>query len=225
MKNFKLILIILIPLVLVGFFLARIFFNDSNSNFSNENNSEEEYTIIAFGDSLTAGYGLPLYESYPAQLEDKLKTEGLNVKVINAGVSGETTKGNNERANFVKEQKPNMVILGIGGNDALRALPISEMKNNMKSTIEIIKNAETKPKIILLQIQSPLNAGFKYKSEFDQVYKDLAKEYDLTLVPFLVSSVFLNPDLMLEDRIHPNKEGYKKLVDEYVAPAVLKEIK
>ncbi len=225
MKNFKLILIILIPLVLVGFFLARIFFNDSNSNFSNENNSEEEYTIIAFGDSLTAGYGLPLYESYPAQLEDKLKAEGLNVKVINAGVSGETTKGNNERANFVKEQKPNMVILGIGGNDALRALPISEMKNNMKSTIEIIKNAETKPKIILLQIQSPLNAGFKYKSEFDQVYKDLAKEYDLPLVPFLVSSVFLNSDLMLEDRIHPNKEGYKKLVDEYVAPAVLKEIK
>lgn len=225
MKNFKLILIILIPLVLVGFFLARIFFNDSDSNFSNENNLEEEYTIIAFGDSLTAGYGLPLYESYPAQLEDKLKAEGLNVKVINAGVSGETTKGNNERANFVKEQKPDMVILGIGGNDALRALPILEMKNNMKSTIEIIKNAETKPKIILLQIQSPLNAGFKYKSEFDQVYKDLAKEYDLPLVPFLVSSVFLNPDLMLEDRIHPNKEGYKKLVDEYVAPAVLKEIK
>lgn len=190
-----------------------------------QSNQGAEYTIVAFGDSLTAGYGLPLSESYPYQLEERLKNEGLDVKVINAGVSGETTKGNNERAAFIKDQNPDMVILGIGGNDALRALPVSEMKSNMESTIKILQSAESKPTILILEMQSPLNAGFRYKQEFDAVYKDLSKKYDLPLVPFLVANVFLNGDLMLADRIHPNKNGYAKLIEDNLLKVVLKEIK
>lgn len=182
------------------------------------------YTIVAFGDSLTAGYGLPLAESYPAQLEEKLKQQGFSVKVINAGVSGETSKGNTERASFIKSQNPDMVILGIGGNDALRGLPVSEMKRNMENTIQLLQRGEKKPKILLLQMQAPLNLGFQYKQEFDAVYTTLASVYGLPLVPFLVSDVFLDTERMLPDQIHPNKEGYKALIDTYLFATVVKEI-
>lgn len=227
MKNIKIILIIIVSVILI-LFLSWYFFlrrNDTKDIVLETNTDGSKYTIVAFGDSLTAGYGLPLSESYPAQLEEKLKVEGLNVKVINAGVSGETSKGNNERATFIKDQNPNMIIWGIGGNDALRALPVSEMKSNMESTIQILQSAESKPKILMLEMQSPLNAGFKYKNEFDAVYKDLSKKYDLPLIPFLVAKVFLDPNLMLQDRIHPNKDGYAKLIEDNILDVVLNEMK
>ncbi len=224
MKNVKIISFfgfLFLVLFLIWFFYLR---PDKKNTVLKTNNNESAYTIVAFGDSLTAGYGLPLYESYPAQLEERLKTKGLEVNVINAGISGETTKGNNERANFIKEQNADMVIWGIGGNDALRALPVEEVKKNMESTIQILQSAQNKPKILLLKIQSPLNAGFTYKKEFDAVYESLSKKYNLPLVPFVVSSVFLNSDLMLEDRIHPNKEGYAKIIEDNLLDAVLEEI-
>lgn len=225
MKNIKIISIVL-SLIVVIFLSWYFFFRSSPEDVVLEKNKDGgSYTIVAFGDSLTAGYGLPLYESYPAQLEDRLKAEGLDVRVVNAGVSGETSKGNNERASFIRDQNPNMIIWGIGGNDALRALPVSEMKSNMESTINILQSGDNKPKILMLEMQSPLNAGFKYKNEFDAVYEDLSRKYDLTLIPFLVASVFLDANLMLQDRIHPNKDGYAKLIEENILDAVLKEIK
>ena len=225
MKNVKIILIIIVVILAI---LSLGYFNlkkDNKEISIKQNNQSAKYTIVAFGDSLTAGFGLPLSESYPYQLEEILKNEGFDVKVINAGVSGETTKGNNERATFIRDQNPDMVIWGIGGNDALRALSVSEMKSNMESTINILQSAESKPKILILEMQSPLNAGFAYKKEFDAVYKDLSKKYNLPLVPFLVASVFLNRDLMLDDRIHPNKNGYAKLIEDNLLKVVLKEIK
>lgn len=225
MKNVKIILfisVLFLVLFLIWFFYLR---SDKKTTVAKTNENESAYTIVAFGDSLTAGYGLPLYESYPAQLEERLKTKGLEVNVINAGISGETTKGNNERALFIKEQNADMVIWGIGGNDALRALPVEEVKKNMESTIQILQSAQNKPKILILKIQSPLNAGFKYKKEFDAVYENLSKKYDLPLVSFVVSNVFLNPNLMLEDRIHPNKEGYAKIIEDNLLEAVLEEIR
>ena len=225
MKNVKIILIIIVVILAI---LSLGYFNlkkDNKEIIIKQNNQSAKYTIVAFGDSLTAGFGLPLSESYPYQLEEILKNEGFDVKVINAGVSGETTKGNNERATFIRDQNPDMVIWGIGGNDALRALSVSEMKSNMESTINILQSAESKPKILILEMQSPLNAGFAYKKEFDSVYKDLSKKYNLPLVPFLVASVFLNRDLMLDDRIHPNKNGYAKLIEDNLLKVVLKEIK
>jgi acyl-CoA thioesterase-1 len=225
MKNIRNTSIIIFCVALAVLFWYLFLRSSSENSVVSQREDGASYTIIAFGDSLTAGYGLPLYESYPFQLQDRLKEQGLLVRVVNAGVSGETTKGNNERAGFIRDQKPNMIIWGIGGNDALRALPVSEVRKNMESTIEILRSSEIKPKILILKMQAPLNAGSEYKKEFDSVYEDLSKKYNLPLVPFLVSDVFLNQDLMLQDRIHPNKDGYAKLIEDNLIDVVIREIR
>lgn len=178
------------------------------------------FTIIAFGDSLTAGYGLPLSESYPAQLEVRLREAGYRAKVINAGVSGETTKGNLERAPFIRDQNPDIVLIGIGGNDALRYLPVEETEKNMRAAIETFLTSKNPPSIILLRMQAPLNAGFAYKKSFDALYETLSDEYKITLVPFYTKEMFLNPEYKLDDGIHFNKAGYTKVIDDYILEAV-----
>lgn len=180
----------------------------------------EQTTVIAFGDSLTAGYGLPLYESYPSQLEKLLQEKGLSVRVINSGISGETTKGNFERAQFIRNQNPRMVILGIGGNDALRSLPIEETKKNIESTLTVLLSGENPPKVLLLRMQAPLNSGVEYKKEFDAMYPFFASKYSLPLVPFIVPEVSLNKTYLQNDGIHPTRDGYAILVTKYVFPAV-----
>ena len=182
--------------------------------------SEASITIIAFGDSLTAGYGLPVAESYPAQLEAQLIAEGYDVRVINAGVSGETTRGNLERAPFIRNQNPDIVLLGIGGNDALRQLPLSETKKNIESTLETLQSGENPPVIIMLTIQAPLNAGVEYKRDFDAMYPELATTFGVQLVPFITPEVFLDTSKKLPDGIHFNREGYEVVVREYLMPVV-----
>ncbi len=181
-------------------------------------------TIIAFGDSLTAGYGLPINETYPAQLGAALKAQGVQAKVINAGVSGETTRGNLERAEFIRLQKPDIVLLGIGGNDALRALPVSDTKANIIKTVETLKSGENPPVVILLTMQSPLNAGLAYKREFDAMYEEIAQSQEIILVPFLTAEVFLKQENKLEDGIHLNKVGYGKVVEQYLLEPVTQVI-
>lgn len=187
--------------------------------------SDPSITIIAFGDSLTAGYGLPQSDAYPQQLETALLEQGHSVKVINAGVSGETTRGNLERAAFIASQEPDIVLLGIGGNDALRALPIAATKENITQTLSILQDVGNPPVILLLAMQAPLNAGFGYKQAFDALYGDIAAEYNITLVPFITARIFLDPDNKLPDGIHYNKTGYSKVVAQYLLPAVEKAIK
>ena len=176
--------------------------------------------IIAFGDSLTAGLGLPLAESYPAQLEQRLKDLGQNVQVINSGVSGETTAGNNARAEFIRSQNPDMVILGIGGNDALRFLSVEEAYTNMQTTLETLLTGDNPPKVLLLNIQAPLNAGIEYKESFDALYPKLASEFNVPLVPFVTEEVARNPELLQADGIHPTGDGYTLLVNTYILPAI-----
>ncbi len=183
--------------------------------------TEADMRIIAFGDSLTAGYGLPLSESYPAQLEGMLTGEGYDVRVINAGVSGETTRGNLERVPFIRGQNPDVVLLGIGGNDALRQLPISETKKNIAATIEALRSGENPPSIILLTMQSPLSAGTEYKQEFDAMYQEFANTYNLPLVPFITEEVFFDTSKTLPDGIHLNRDGYEVVAREYILPAVI----
>lgn len=178
-------------------------------------------TIVAFGDSLTAGYNLPASESFPAQLQAALTDTGYSVAVINSGVSGETTKGNLERAAFIRAQKPAIVLLGIGGNDALRSLPVEDTKRNIEETIQILQGGESPPIILLLQMQSPLNNGIAYKQSFDAIYPSLAKKYSLTIVPFLTNEIFLNQENLLADGIHLNKQGYGIVVREHVYPALV----
>lgn len=186
--------------------------------------SANTITIVAFGDSLTAGYGLPISESYPAQLEAALRKQGLPVTVINSGVSGETTKGNLERAAFIRAQNPDIVLLGIAGNDALRALPLAETKKNISDTITTLRAGDTPPVVLLLQMQSPLNAGFAYKREFDALYQTLANENDIELLPFITTKVFLNSDYVLPDRIHLNKAGYAEVIDLYLLEPIAEQV-
>lgn len=176
--------------------------------------------IVAFGDSLTAGYGLPVNESYPAQLEVALKDKGRTVSVINAGVSGETTRGNLERAPFIRSQNPDIVLLGIGGNDALRALPVEETKKNISDTVDILKSGGNPPVVILLQMQAPLNAGLGYKRTFDALYQDIATSKKVMLLPFLTTEIFLNQENKISDGIHLNKVGYGKVVQQYLLEPV-----
>jgi len=219
-----------IVLSVAAFIFGVWFLLQSNSPNTNTpmpqstNNLERAFTIIAFGDSLTAGYGLPSSESYPAQLGKRLIEAGYDVSVINSGVSGETTRGNLERAQFIRDQNPDIVLLGIGGNDALRILPLSETRNNMRETIETLQSGDNPPVILLLQMQAPLNAGVAYKEEFDSLYTSLALETDVTLVPFLTEEVFLDANNKLNDGIHLNRVGYGKVVDLYIVPEVTRAL-
>lgn len=181
--------------------------------------------IIAFGDSLTAGFGLSLPESYPAQLELRLRERGYDVEVINSGVSGETTAGNSMRAEFIRAQNPDIVILGIGGNDALRFVSVAETERNITQTLTVLRGGEKPPHVFLLTIQSPSNAGAEYKASFDALYPKLAAEFNVTRVPFIVEEVSRNPSLLQSDGIHPTKEGYSVLVDSYVLPPVESYVK
>lgn len=205
-----------------------MFVRDDNQSALNDISKRESAvggaTIIAFGDSLTAGYGLPVSESYPAQLEKALIAKDLNVIVINSGVSGETTKGNLERAAFIRSQKPDIVLLGIGGNDALRALPIEETKKNILETVTTLKGGENPPVVMLLQMQSTLNAGLSYKRAFDAMYEDIAASQNIILLPFLTAEVFLKQENKLSDGIHLNKAGYAKVVELYLAEPVAEVI-
>lgn len=176
--------------------------------------------IIAFGDSLTAGLGLALSESYPAQLEERLREKGYDVDIINSGVSGETTAGNSLRAAFIRAQNPDIVILGIGGNDALRFLPVDEAYKNIQTTLTTLLSGENPPHVLLLSMQAPSNVGLQYKKSFDGLYTRLASEFDIPLVPFIVPEVSRNPEFLQADGIHPRKEGYMLLVDTYILPAV-----
>lgn len=176
--------------------------------------------IISFGDSLTAGYDLPQDEAYPAQLEKALREKGYDVTVTNSGVSGETTKGNLERAQFIRARNPDIVILGIGGNDALRFLPVADTRKNITSTIDILKSGINPPTVVLLQMKAPLNAGLKYKQEFDSLYQEIAKKNGLVLISFITNEIFFNPENKLSDGIHYNQKGYQTVVNEYILPQI-----
>jgi acyl-CoA thioesterase-1 len=194
-------------------------------SFVDESVNPNTQTIIAFGDSLTAGYGVTAKEAYPAQLEKALQEKGYVVTVINAGVSGETTRGNLERAPFIRAQNADVVLLGIGGNDALRNLPLSETRKNMQETIDILTEGDDAPVVLLLQMQAPLNGGFQYKKEFDSLYEKLASENNLRLVPFITARLFLDSKYKLSDGIHYNQYGYQRIIQEYVLPETEKALR
>jgi acyl-CoA thioesterase-1 len=180
-------------------------------------------TIVAFGDSLTAGYGVPLRESYPALLEQELRQQNILAKVINMGVSGETTDIALERLNFVNEQNPDLILLGLGANDMLRGLPPKNTKANLEKMIVYFK--EKNRKVILLGMKSTASNGVMYKTSFDAIYPELAKKYSLPLVPFFLEGVALKEALNTSDGIHPNFFGYQKIVSENVLPVLIPNLK
>jgi acyl-CoA thioesterase-1 len=169
--------------------------------------------ILVFGDSVSAGYGLESVDSgWVELLRTRLKTEGYGYQVVNASVSGETTAGGLARLpRALQQHRPQIVILELGGNDGLRALPIPQMRDNFARMIDLATHAGAK--VLILGIRIPPNYGPQYTSRFEAVYGDLARADKLPLVPFLMDRIALQPELMQGDDIHPNVKGQPILLD------------
>lgn len=168
--------------------------------------------IIAFGDSLTAGFGLAEKESYPYLLQEKLKADGYDFEVVNAGVSGDTTLGGLERSDWVLEQEnAKILILELGANDLLRGIPVAKVKENLDKIIR--KAKEKNIKVLLCGMLAPPTMGAQYQRDFTVIFPDLASEHKIQFLPFLLDNVALNKDLNQADGIHPNVEGEKIMTD------------
>ena len=162
--------------------------------------------IVLFGDSLMAGYGLSNDNSLPVVLQRNLDAKGYNVKIINGSVSGSTSSGGLNRADWtLTEPDIDLIILCLGGNDMLRGIQPTETKSNLE---KIIKNAQDKNiEIILAGMIAPTSHGFNYKKNFDKIFPDLAKKFKIRLIPFLLEGVAMKPEFNLSDGIHPNAKG------------------
>jgi acyl-CoA thioesterase-1 len=167
--------------------------------------------IVALGDSLTAGLGLSPAEAYPALLQERLDREGLRYEVVNAGVSGDTSAGGLRRVDWALEGDVKVLIVALGGNDALRGLPIEQLRDNLA---EIITRAKRRGiTVILAGMEAPPNFGAGYTVAFRQAYRDLAKDHDVVLVPFLLDGVAGLPHMNQTDGIHPTADGAHRVAD------------
>ena len=167
--------------------------------------------IVAFGDSLTAGYGLTEEQSYTALLQRKLDEAGYRYRVVNAGVSGDTSAGGARRIDWALEGNVRFLILELGGNDGLRGLPVAEMKKNLASIIERAQARNVT--VILAGMEAPPNLGSDYTAQFRQAFRDLAKKYNVKLIPFVLQGVGGLAEMNQPDGIHPNAEGEKILTE------------
>lgn len=179
--------------------------------------SAAEKKILVFGDSLTAGRGIPYDQAFPAQLEKKLRAEGYAVTVINAGVSGDTTSGGLTRLDWTLQQKPDFVILELGANDMLRAVDPALTRENLDKMLEILQ--QKKIPVLLAGMKATPNLGEKYVTAFDDIYPALAKKYHVVYYPFFLDGVALHPDLIQDDGMHPNVAGVAVIVDD-ILPSV-----
>lgn len=172
-----------------------------------------ERPILAFGDSLLAGYGLKDGESYPARLEVALRARGVNAKVANAGVSGDTTAAGLQRLDFTlgsQTVKPQLVVISLGGNDMLRSLPPAETRANLDKILARLRQ-ENIPVLLLGMLAAP-NLGKDYAANFNAIYPSLAAKHDAVLVPFFLQPVIDKPDLMQADHVHPTAIGIEEIV-------------
>jgi acyl-CoA thioesterase-1 len=179
-----------------------------------------ERLILAFGDSLYAGYGLKAGESMPAQVEKLLRRRGINAKVVNAGVSGDTTAAGRKRLAFALDnlsRKPDLVLLGLGGNDVLRQISVAETRTNLVAMLEELKRRGIS--VVLTGMRAPPNLGPDFARPFDALYPELARTYGAKLDPFILDGVLGNRRLMLPDGIHPNAKGVD-VIAARVAPIV-----
>lgn len=190
----------------------------NNENAADNNHSDtvndsasvaKKNTIVFFGNSLTAGYGLSPSQAFPALIQKKIDSLGLPYEVINAGVSGETSSGGKTRIDWILREPVNIFVLELGANDGLRGTPLSETKKNLQDIIDKVKAKYPDIKLVFAGMEIPPNMGQAYTTEFRNIYTDLAAKNNMTLIPFLLQGVGGEPDLNLEDGIHPNEEGHR----------------
>ena len=167
--------------------------------------------IVAFGDSLTAGYGLQQSASYPSLLQKKLESQGLNYEVVNAGVSGDTTAGGVRRIDWALDGQVKVVILELGANDILRGQPIDEMRKNLGEIIE--RSKAHGATVLLAGMEAPTNSGEQYRKAVHDAFPTLAREHQVSLIPFFLAGVAGIDSLNQRDGIHPNEDGTKIVVE------------
>ena len=172
-----------------------------------------EKVILFFGDSLTAGYGLELEQAFPALIQSRLDSLGLDYTVINSGLSGETTSGGINRLNWVLKQDVDVFVLELGANDGLRGIPLAETRKNLQAMIDVVQEKNKETIIVLAGMQIPPNMGPEYTTEFRKIFPELAEENQIPLIPFLLDGVAGIPELNLEDGIHPTPEGHEIVRD------------
>jgi acyl-CoA thioesterase-1 len=189
---------------------------------SGSRSSADEPPLVLFlGDSLTAGYGLAEGQAFPALVGRELADEGVEARVVNAGVSGDTTAGGLARLDWVLSQGPDVVVVGLGGNDGLRGLDLAATEKNLREIVR--RSQDTGARVILLGMKIPPNYGLDYAGRFEEMYEEIADDLDVALVPFLLEGVAAKPTLNLPDRIHPNARGHQ-VVAETVYPYVEEEL-
>jgi acyl-CoA thioesterase I len=170
-------------------------------------------TIVFFGNSLTAGYGVDPSQAFPALIQKKMDSLHLAYKSVNAGVSGETSSGGLARIDWILKQAPDVFVLELGGNDGLRGIPLSETKKNLQAIINTVREKRPDTKIIIAGMLMPPNMGAQYTKEFQSLYPDLAKTNQLSLIPFLLEGVGGESNLNQSDGIHPTAEGHKVVAE------------
>ncbi len=183
--------------------------------------SAESVRILALGDSLTAGFGLAAADSFPVQLENALRARGLSVKVLNAGVSGDTTAGGLARLDWALGERPDLVIVALGANDSLRGVDPAVTRANLAAILKKLKERDLP--VLLAGTYAPPNLGRAYERAFNRIYPELADEYEVPLYPFFLEGVATYPSLNQADGIHPNAEGVAVIV-KGIAPYVTRLI-
>lgn len=224
-KKITITTIFITILILLSFLFQN---NEKETEILVANNIQKETIvydgkILAFGDSLTAGFGLEKQDNYPAQLQSILDEAGYSYKVINAGISGDTTAGGVRRIDWNLVDDIDIVILVLGGNDMLRGIDPESVKKNLDSMLN--KISKSGAQIVLGGMTALDNLGDEYANEFNKIYPDLAEKYSANLIPFFLNGVALNRELNLPDGIHPTKEGYKIIIDKNIWPLLRLVIK
>jgi acyl-CoA thioesterase I len=174
---------------------------------------EDTQTILFFGDSITAGSGIDEDDAFPALIQEKIDSLGMDYEVINAGSSGETSAGGLRRIDWMMRRDIDIFVLELGGNDGLRGVDLSSTKENLQQIIDKVKGQQPDVEIIIAGMQIPTNLGEDYTARFRNIFPELAEENNATLIPFLLEGVGGNEDLNQSDGIHPTEEGHKVVAE------------
>jgi len=187
----------------------------------------ETKVILCFGNSLTAGFGLEPSQAFPAVIQEKINTRGWKFRVVNAGLSGETTAGGLRRIDWVLQRPVDVLVLELGANDGLRGLPIERAKQNLQAIIDRTRSKYPDVRVVLAGMRVPSNLGREYTSRFRAIFPELAEANKAALVPFLLEGVGGVPELNLPDGIHPTSEGQKIVAENVwkVLEPVLEEMR
>ncbi len=213
MKGVRIFFTIAVVFIMMHCNNEKVSGNASNEVIKKDTSIVQRKTIIFFGNSLTAGYGLSPSQAFPALIQKKIDSSGLPYKVVNAGVSGETSSGGNSRIDWILREPVHIFVLELGANDGLRGVPLSETKKNLQAIIDKVKSKYPEAKLILAGMQIPPNMGQQYATEFRNIFSDLATKNNTILIPFLLEGVGGERLLNQEDGIHPTADGHKVLAE------------